>query len=123
MRRQNLEGFTIDQLLHRYVEIGERQYDAWEVGDTAKFSRLFTRMSEMEAELRRRGPEARRSLLQLYDHENLQVRLNAAKSTLAIAPEPARAELEDIRSLKWPHLSLDAGMCIRALDEGIFKPI
>ena len=51
----------------------------------------------------------------------MQVRLNAAKSTLAVAPEAARQELRAIAdSREYPQA--DAGMCLGNLDEGIFKP-
>ena len=58
MRRQNLTAVTLDQLVDRFAEIDERQYDTREVGDIAKYNRPFSRMSEVEAELRRRSPEA-----------------------------------------------------------------
>jgi hypothetical protein len=63
------------------------------------------------------------ALLALYGHQSMQVRLNAAKSTLAVAPEAARQELRAIAdSREYPQAG-DAGMCLRNLDEGIFKPI
>ena len=91
MRRQKLEDFTIDRLLDRYIEIGQEQYNSLMDDKLARFETLYTRKCGVEDELRRRGPEARRSLLRLYDHENLQVQVNAAKATLAVAPEQARS--------------------------------
>jgi len=61
--------------------------------------------------------------LPLYRHANAQVRLAAAKATLAVAPEDARQMLQRIAdSGEFPQAG-DAGMCLVALDRGIFKPI
>jgi hypothetical protein len=52
----------------------------------------------------------------------MQVRVKAAKATLAIAPEAARAQLEAIRASGWQPQALEAGMSLGFLDEGIYKP-
>jgi hypothetical protein len=49
--------------------------------------------------------------------------LIAAKNALAIAPAEARAQLRDIEASDQMPRSMDAGVCLRALDQGIFKPI
>ncbi|OYW31283.1 MAG: hypothetical protein B7Z45_10540 [Azorhizobium sp. 12-66-6] len=43
-------------------------------------------------------------------------------STLAVAPEAARATLEALSRITHTPQAADAGMCLWALDEGIFKP-
>jgi HEAT repeat protein len=61
-------------------------------------------------------------LLRLFDHPSTQVRLSAAKTTLAIEPEDARQVLRDIAdSGEYPQAG-DAGKCLSNLDEGVFKP-
>jgi hypothetical protein len=62
------------------------------------------------------------ALMDLYGHPNMQVRLKAAKNTLAVAPQAAREQLEAIVASDWQPYAGDAGMCLWALDEGIFKP-
>ena len=52
----------------------------------------------------------------------MQVRVKAAKATLAIAPQAARLQLEAIRDSKWQPAALEAGMSIINLDRGIYKP-
>jgi hypothetical protein len=79
-------------------------------------------MDATEKELRRRGREARLALLRLYDHPNMQVRLNAAKRTLGIAPDAARRVLQAISDSKWQPQAMDAGMSLWNLDRGVFKP-
>lgn len=79
-------------------------------------------MRLVETELKRRPPDQRRALLALYDHPNAQVRLAAAKSTLAVAPAAAREMLQIIAdSGEFPQAG-DAGMSLVNLERGIFKP-
>ena len=122
IRRINLARLSIDDLIQRYVQIGLEQYEALLDLDTRRFNRLFDRMIEVEQELGVRGRDARLQLLTLYEHPNAQVRLNAFKETLAVAPKQARKALEELAdSVEYPQAG-DAGMCLWALDEGIFKP-
>jgi hypothetical protein len=58
----------------------------------------------------------------LYNDRNSQVRLIAASHTLAVAPAAARHVLEQIVQRKEFPQALDAGMLIRGLDDGSFKP-
>jgi len=122
MRRINLSEASIEALLERYVEIGVQQDEALLDTDTRRFNRLFDRMIEVEQELASRGEDARLELLKLYDHPNAQVRLNAIKETLAVAPVRAREALDALaNSVDYPQAG-DAGMTIRNLERGIFKP-
>ena len=106
-------------LLKRYAEIGVEQDEA--EFDDKKFNRLFREMVAVEEEQITRWRSAA-SATQFYDHPNLQVRLNAAKATLAVAPAEARHQLEAIRSSKIYPQAADAGMAIRMLDSSVFKP-
>jgi hypothetical protein len=79
-------------------------------------------LEDVESELKSREGDQRSTLLALFDHPNVQVRLTAAKAALAVAPKEARAQLQKLReSHEFPQAG-DAGMTLRALDEGIFKP-
>jgi hypothetical protein len=74
------------------------------------------------AELKSRPGDQRSALVKLYDHPNVQVRLNAARLTLAVAPAAARQVVETIASSrKFPQAG-DAGMCLSAIELGIFTP-
>lgn len=50
------------------------------------------------------------------------MRLNAAKSTLAVDRKAARRTLEAIEATQWMPQAADAGMCLALLDDGTFKP-
>jgi UTP-glucose-1-phosphate uridylyltransferase len=122
MRKPNLKEMTIDQLVERFAEIGIAQDDALWGSKYAMFNRLFDQMNEVDEELRSRGLGARLALLRLYNHRNIQVRLKAAKRTLGVAPIEARKLIEDVSKSGFYPQAGDAGMTLRALDEGIFKP-
>jgi hypothetical protein len=88
----------------------------------ARFNRLFGVMTEIAEELKSRDGDQRTALLSLFEYPNMQVRLQTAKLTLAVAPVKAREQLEAIASSKWFPQAGDAGMCLDFLDDGTFKP-
>jgi hypothetical protein len=122
MKRVKLKSITVDQLVDRFAEIGVAQDEAELYGEHKKFRRLFNQMHDVDQELRRRGLQARLALLRLFDHPNMQVRLQAAKWSLGVAPEAARQVIESISESNWFPQAGDAGMTLSSLDSGIFKP-
>ncbi|GIK80860.1 MAG: DUF2019 domain-containing protein [Pseudorhodoplanes sp.] len=122
MRSDPFKKMTNQQLAQRYIEIGLAQDEALLMDEYGKFNRLFESMRAIEKELQSRDGDQRRILLNLLSHPNEQVRLNTAKATLAIAPAEARRTLELLARARLGPQSGDAGMCLWALDEGIFKP-
>lgn len=122
MKHVNLSKMTIEELVQRFAEIGVAQDQAERQENRPKYNRLYREADEVEAELRNRGKDERSALLLLYDHPNMQVRLNAATATLVAAPERARQALQAIRVSQWYPQAMDAGMLVRGLDDGSFKP-
>ncbi len=122
MTRPALESMSVEELVHRFVEISVAQGRATDMHDTAKFNRLFDEKALVVEKHRSRPGDQRTALMPLHNHANLQVRLNAAKATLAVAPVESRRALEAIEATGWLPQSGDAGMSLWALDEGIFKP-
>ncbi len=122
MRRVKLEEMTVDELVERFAEIGVAQDQAELIGEMGKFNHLYKQMDATEKEIRTRGREARLALLRLYNHPNMQVRLNAAKRTLGVAPVEARKAIQAIYDSKWYPQAGDAGMTLSFLDDGTFKP-
>jgi hypothetical protein len=83
---------SVQELVARFLSIGLAQYDAAYVIDTGKYNRLYASMQDVRNELRRREGDQRRALLPLLDHPNVQVRMMAANTLLAISPgKPWRA--------------------------------
>ena len=122
MTKPRLSDLTVEQLVARFVEIGLAQDKALLYDEIGKFNRLFDEKQGVVDELKSRSGDQRHALLALYDHPNLQVRLNAVKNSLALAPEEGRRVLQAMAdSRRYPQAG-DAGMTLWALDEGIFKP-
>ncbi len=122
MKQAHLGNLTVAQLVDRFVAIGIEQYKALLVYDTATYNPLFLQMDAINRELKNRPGDQRRALLSLYDHPNMQVRLKAAKATLAVAPKEARQMIESIAASRCFPQAGDAGMCLWASDEGISVP-
>jgi hypothetical protein len=122
MKIQKIEHLSAGQLVARFAEICLDQDQALLRSDISGFNRLFGQMAAIRDELKSRTGDQRRALLGLYDHENAQVRLQAARASLAVAPEEARRVIEAIANgRKFPQAG-DAGMTISNLDSGVFKP-
>jgi Domain of unknown function (DUF2019) len=116
MTKVNLKSMSIDGLVHRFVEIAIAQDWAIFEDATAKYNRLYGQMDEIRSELKSRPGDQRRVLVQLYDHPNIQVRLKAALSTMALAPNAVRPVLERIaKSGAYPQAA-DAGFALDRLD-------
>lgn len=122
MKQARLENMTIQELVDSFAKIGLAQDQALMSGEIAKFNRLFGKMSDVSNELKRREGDQRRALTVLYDYPNMQVRLKAAKHTLAIFPVEARRQIQIIADAKWFPQSGDAGMSLALLDDGTYKP-
>jgi hypothetical protein len=122
MKRTSYPKLTSEQLVEEYVSIGSAQDIAIENFDNRTYNRLYPRKKAIAAALKSRPGDHRSLLAPLLQHPNWQVRLNTAKELLSLCPAEARATLEAIsKSKHFPHAG-DAGMCLSALDDGIFKP-
>jgi hypothetical protein len=122
MKQTKLHEMSSEQLVECFAAIGVEQEKALLWNEIAKFNRLYSQKRAVAEELKSRPGDQRRMLIRLYDHENAQVRLNAATATLAVFPEAARHKIETIASSrKFPQAG-DAGMTLFALNDGIFKP-
>jgi hypothetical protein len=116
MRRINAKNASVDELVQRFVAIAIDQDWAIFHGDNAKYNRLYGQMDEIRNELRSRPGDQRRALVELYDHPNIQVRLKAAITTMALAPDAARPVLEGIAKSRTYPQAADAGFALDRLD-------
>jgi hypothetical protein len=122
MKRHALDKMPTAGLVELFAQIGVAQDEADLGGEIAKYNRLFRRMEDITNELKSREGDERSALLRLFSHPNMQVRLQAAKKTLAVSPVEARKQLEAIAASKWFPQAGDAGMSLWNLDRGVFKP-
>ena len=122
MKIEKLEDFTNEQLAEKFVELSREMGMAVLDSETRKFNKMFPIMQRIDMILRARGREARLVLLPLLESDDRFVRYYAAKYLLGLVPAPARAVIEDIARYKYDALCGHAGMCLYALDKGIFRP-
>jgi hypothetical protein len=122
VKTPNLSDLTIAGLVDRFTAICVEQDKALFDGEIAKFNRLYDQKAAIHDELKSRPGDRRDALLPLFEHPNLQVKVQAAKATLAVAPEAARQMLRLIESWGRQPYAGDAGMCLVNLDRGIFVP-
>lgn len=122
MKSPGIEKTSVAQLVEKFTALCLAQYLAELRNETGAEHRLIKQMWAVRDELMRRPGDQRTELLALYSHPNVQVRLMAAKETLAVAPAAARHMLQTIRESKEYPQAMDAGMTLRRLDSGDFRP-
>ncbi len=123
MKQPGFSAMTVQELVSRFVRIAIEQDAALLAFDPPKvINKYFWQLAAITDELKSRDGDQRHVLLPLYSHPNPQVRLKAAKATLAIAPQEARAVLQAIVDAKIDPQRLEAGMSLWNLETGIYKP-
>jgi Domain of unknown function (DUF2019) len=118
----SLQNMSVSELAERFAALAVAQYQAELQSDIAKQNKLVRQGWAVVDELKSRPGDQRSALVRLYEHPNVQVRLNAARLTLAVAPTAALEVIKTIADSKMYPQAMDAGMCLWALDHGIFKP-
>jgi hypothetical protein len=122
MSAVNLSLLSTDALTRLFEALCIEQYDALERNEIAAFNRRYDRIQAIQDELKSRPGDQRRTLMRLFGHSNMQVRLTAARANLAVDYLTARRELQAIVDEKWHPQAGDAGMTLHNLDMGVFKP-
>jgi HK97 family phage prohead protease len=114
--KPKLQKMPVEGLVEFFCSLALEQDDAMLGGEQAKVNRLVWKLKDIADELKSREGDQRSALIRLYDHRNPQVRVNAIKATLAVAPEKARRALEVLANSKEFPAAGEAGMSIIALD-------
>lgn len=122
MKQPRTQRMTIEELVTAYTAYALEQDEAMLREEQARANALVFTLKAIEDELKTRPDDQRAALMRLYDHPNAQVRLNAIRATLAIAPVKARAALVALANSKEYPAAGDAGMSLWALEQGIYKP-
>ena len=130
MKTPKLQELSNEQLAERFKQLSLEQGEAEMSNDTRTYSRRFHQLEDVSAELRRRGPEARRALIPLLNCPRsagllsavAQCRYNAARELLAVEPDRARATLEEIAKSVTQFQMARARGTLEVLNNGTFKP-
>jgi hypothetical protein len=94
MNRKQLESATVEELVKAYEQAASSHREGMLSGDIKTANRAADMVAAVYRELRRRGGEARSSLLPFLLSDNYGVRKWAAAHALEFAPEQGRAILE-----------------------------
>lgn len=122
MKGRKFDDQTDEDLVDLFSEWAKARGKAVIDCDAPAANRGYWKLDAVEKELHARGPLAHRKLLGLLGHSELLVRYYAAKRLLALEPGRARSIIEDVKAGPFDSLALDAGMTLRMLDDGTFKP-
>jgi hypothetical protein len=122
VKRYDLAGLSVKQLVDHFIEVCLAQDRAFLVDEVDHYNRLYDEMEAIREELKRRDGDQRRALVQLFQHPNAQVRLKSAISALVVDPDTARRTLQIISDRDEYPQAGDARGMMRALDEGRFIP-
>src|SRR5579863_4211554 len=128
MKGLKLEGLNNEQLAERFKLLSFQE--AEDMNSTKYYRRAHEQLKSVAAELRRRGPEARRALIPLLDCQDssrimsavAQCHYNAARELLAVEPARARATLEKLANSVTRSQMARARQTLEVLDNGTFKP-
>ncbi len=121
-REKALQDVSLEELVQRFVVLALNEYEAVNYNQTSKYRRLYEQKIAVTNELRSRAGDQRRALTALYTHPNVQVRLAAARATLALNYTEARSVVQAIADSGVFPQAGDAGMTLSNLDRGVFRP-
>lgn len=116
MTEADIVAMTVDELVDRFAAITVAQDRAIFEENNTEYNKLYTQMTAIARELKRRLGDQRRALLSLYTHQNIQVRLMAALNTLDLAAPAAREVLQGIVECRRYPQAADALAAIWRLD-------
>jgi len=122
VKKNSLQTMSVAELVERFAALAIAQFQAELQSDIARQNKLIKQGWAIADELKRRPGDQRSALVRLYEHPNVQVRLNSAQLTLAVAPTAAREVVQAIAASKQYPQAMDAGMCLWTIEQGIFKP-
>jgi hypothetical protein len=118
----DLKSMSVEELVDRFAKLGIEQDQAQLFSNIPRVNRLYDEIEMIKAVLKSRDGDARKALVALHVHPNMQVRLKAAIATLGVARSSARRVLDDIISAEEYPQTANARGILRALDEGRFVP-
>lgn len=122
MTNQKFKETSVSELVERFLAIAIDQDKAIFDEDNTKFNALYKQMQSVRDELRARPGDQRNALRALLDHPNMQVRLKAAITTLALAPDISKRVLRQIADSHRLPQAADAGLILNGLRDGSFVP-
>jgi Domain of unknown function (DUF2019) len=122
MTNQKLKEMSVGQLVERFLAIAIDQDKAIFEENNTRFNALYKQMQSVRDELKTRPGDQRNALRALLDHPNVQVRLKAAITMLAPAPDISKRVLRQIADSHRLPQAADAGLILDGLGDSSFVP-
>lgn len=113
---------TTEELVELFTAIALEQHDAMLDDRYAAYKTLYSQMEALRGTLKERPGDQRQALAPLLQHKNPQVRLKAAITLLAIAPDAATLALQTISDRnEYPQAAYARGM-LESIEDGSYVP-
>jgi hypothetical protein len=112
---------SIAELVSIYAKAAVAHGTASEAADPREANRQFRIVISVYREVRRRGPEAQRSLLELLDHSDQSVRCWAATHALEFAPESGEPILRELARGKYGPNRMNAFWALKEWRRGTLR--
>ena len=113
-----IEGEGTRELVRRYADAAAIHGGATERGEHVKGNAAHEVISSVYRELRRRGPDAQRALLDLLGDPDLGVRCWAASHALEFSPLDGERVLSEVASLPKSLAGFSARMTLKQWRDG-----
>ncbi|WP_404934746.1 DUF2019 domain-containing protein [Nitratireductor sp. L15S-10] len=94
------EDASDEAMLQRFIELSLTQHEALLYLETGPYNRAYMKINKLVEELEARTGDQRHVLVDLFDHPNPQVRLNAAKYAHPLFPEESIQVVQSIIDAK-----------------------
>jgi len=128
MKTPKLQELSNEQLAERFKLLSFQE--AEDACSPKYYQKAYDQLNRVIAELRRRGPEARRALIPLLDCQDnsrimsavAQCHYNAARELLVVEPARARATLEGLANSVTRSQMAQARRTLEVLNNGTFTP-
>ena len=123
--KRNLSRLSDEALRDLFETLAIKQGDAWAPENPKmlwRYEKFYFEIVDVVKELQSRPGDARRILIPLLEHENLQVRLKTATNVFALVPEQARRTLQSLRESAAAPVFFEAGSFLGAVDRGMYVP-
>jgi hypothetical protein len=113
-----LKDESIEELVRHYAEAATSHGRATEQGDYVKGNAAHEVISSVYRELRRRGPDAQRALLDLLGDPEVGVRCWAASHALEFSPADGERVLSELAGVPKSLVSFSAKMTLKQWRDG-----
>ncbi|WP_367718532.1 DUF2019 domain-containing protein [Nitratireductor sp. GISD-1A_MAKvit] len=113
---------SVDQIIRRFIDLSLTQHEAVLYLETRPYNRAYLKIKGLAEELEARPGDQRHVLVDLFDHPNPQVRLNAATYAHPLFPDPAIKVVQSIIDAKRHPQEADARTVLDYLINGPLEP-